>query len=209
VVFPGPFWQMREWCGLEGLCLLMIEDPALVEAMAAFWTDFAAALLERTCAGAVPDTVLIEEDMAYKGKAMISPAMTRRFCMPAWRRWAGIARSAGVPVLEVDSDGYLGELAPLWAEAGLGACSPLEVAAGCDAADLRRRLGRSMAFRGGVDKRCIARGGGAIRADLERIEPVVREGGYIPTCDHAVPGDVSWPNFVDYARLLARMTGWL
>jgi len=43
VTFPGPFWQMREWCGLEGLCLLMIEAPALVDTMAAFWTEFVAA----------------------------------------------------------------------------------------------------------------------------------------------------------------------
>ena len=45
--------------------------------------------------------------------------------------------------------------------------------------------------------------------ELRRIEPVVRDGGYIPGCDHGVPSDVSWPNFVDYARLLAKMTGWL
>jgi uroporphyrinogen decarboxylase len=209
VTFPGPFWQMREWCGLEGLCLLMIEDPEFVDAMAAFWTVFVASMLERIFAGAIPDTILICEDMAYKGKSMISPAMIRRFCLPAWRRWSQIARSAGAAVLEVDSDGYVGELIPLWIEAGLNACSPVEVAAGCDVADLRRRFGRRLAFRGGVDKRCMARGGEAIRRDLARIEPVVREGGYIPTCDHGVPSDVSWPNFVDYAGLLARLTGWL
>ncbi len=36
----GPFWQLREWCGFEGLCLLMIEQPDFVEEMIAFWTDF-------------------------------------------------------------------------------------------------------------------------------------------------------------------------
>jgi hypothetical protein len=66
-----------------------------------------------------------------------------------------------------------------------------------------------MAFRGGVDKRAMARGGQAIRDELRRIEPVLRDGGYIPSCDHGVPGDVSWPDFVDYSRLLAEMTGWL
>ena len=66
-----------------------------------------------------------------------------------------------------------------------------------------------MAFRGGVDKRAMAKGGEAIRAELKRIEPVVRGGGYIPSCDHGVPSDVSWPAFVEYSRLLAQMTGWL
>jgi uroporphyrinogen decarboxylase len=55
----------------------------------------------------------------------------------------------------------------------------------------------------------MARGGRAIRAELKRLSPVVRDGGYIPSCDHGVPSDVSWRNFVDYSRLLAKMTGWL
>ncbi|MFP4054882.1 MAG: hypothetical protein ACLFV7_13550, partial [Phycisphaerae bacterium] len=37
VVFPGPFWQMREWCGFEGLCMMTIERPGLVEEMSQFW----------------------------------------------------------------------------------------------------------------------------------------------------------------------------
>ena len=209
VAFSGPFWQIREWCGFEGLCMMTIERPRLVDAMAEFWTQFVAALLERILRHVTPDAILISEDMAYKGKAMISPAMTRRFCAPAWNRWAAIARRAGVSVLEVDSDGFVGELIPLWIESGLNACSPLEVAAGCDINDFRRRFGRSMAFSGGVDKRCIARGGRPIGEDLARIEPVLKGGGFIPSCDHGVPSDVCWPNFVDYARILARMTGWL
>ena len=27
----GPFWQLREWCGFEGLCTLMADDPDLVQ----------------------------------------------------------------------------------------------------------------------------------------------------------------------------------
>ena len=51
--------------------------------------------------------------------------------------------------------------------------------------------------------------GQVIREELNRIEPVLKDGGYIPGCDHGVPSDISWPNFLDYARLLAQMTGWL
>jgi len=36
VGFAGPFWQLREWCGLEPLCLLLIEDPGFVQEMAEF-----------------------------------------------------------------------------------------------------------------------------------------------------------------------------
>ena len=37
----------------------------------------------------------------------------------------------------------------------------------------------------------------------------VRDGGYIPGCDHGVPFNISWPDFIHYARLLAELTGWL
>ena len=38
---------------------------------------------------------------------------------------------------------------------------------------------------------------------------LLKEGGFIPSCDHGVPPDISWPDFVDYTRLLAQLTGWL
>ena len=62
----------------------------------------------------------------------------------------------------------------------------------------------------GIDKRAIAAGGETMRGELLRvIPPLLEEGGYIPGCDHGVPPDISWPNFVDYARLLAELTGWV
>jgi len=188
---------------------MMVEQPDWVDEMAAFWSDFVAEVLRRLLEGVVPDVVHISEDMAYKGASMISPAMVRRFCMPAWRRWSQMARAAGVPVVDVNSDGNVAELVPLWIDAGVNVCDPVEVAAGNDIVALRRAHGRRMAYRGGVDKRAMARGGDVIRAELARVEPVVRDGGYIPSCDHGVPADVSWPDFVDYSRLLAEMTGWL
>jgi uroporphyrinogen decarboxylase len=88
-------------------------------------------------------------------------------------------------------------------------CDPIEVAAGNDLNEYKKRFGTKMAYRGGVDKRCMAKGGQVIRKELKRLEPVVMDGGYVPSCDHGVPSDISWPNFIEYTRLLAKMTGWL
>jgi len=147
--------------------------------------------------------------MAYKEKCMISPAMTREFIMPAWSRWAKEGKQAGVSIIEVDSDGNVKELLPLFVEAGINVNSPLEVAAGNDINAFRKTFGRDMGFSGGVDKRAIAKGGAVIEDELRRIEPVVRDGGFIPSCDHGVPSDISWPNFIHYSKLLGEMTGWL
>ena len=206
---PGPFWQMREWCGFEPLCILFLDDPDFVREMVAFWSDFVSATLDRVLEAGVLDAVHISEDMAYKEKSMISPAMAAEFLASAWSRWASEARQAGVSIVDMDSDGYIENLIPVWIESGINVCDPVEVAAGNDLPNISTRFGTRMAYRQGVDKRCIAKGGVAIEDELRRLEPVVRAGGYIPGCDHGVPHDISWPDFVRYSRMLAEMTGWL
>jgi len=207
--FSGPFWQLREWLGFENLCMMLHDDPALVEEMIEFWKEFVSALLRKAFQFVVPDIVYISEDMAYKGFSMISPAMCRQFLLPCWTQWGQVIHSAGVPIYAIDSDGFIGELIPLWIEAGINCCDPIEVAAGNDICAFRKEFGKQMAYRGGVDKRAMAAGGKTIEDEINRITPVIESGGYIPGCDHGVPHDVSWPNFVHYVRLLAQRTGWL
>jgi uroporphyrinogen decarboxylase len=209
ISFPGPFWQVREWVGFEGLCVLFYDDVELVREMFSFWSEYIAAILEHTFRFVVPDSVHLSEDMAFKEHSMISPEMAREFLLPAYARWGEIIRAAGCPVYAMDSDGFIGQLIPVWMEAGMNACDPIEVAAGNDLLEFRRAFGRKMAYRGGIDKRAIARGGEAIEREIERVSPIIREGGYIPGCDHGVPADVTWPNYVRYVKLLAEQTGWL
>ena len=59
---------------------------------------------------------------------------------------------------------------------------------------------------GGIDKRVLALGPEAIDEHLKRIlPPMVRRGGYIPTCDHGVPDNVSYANYLHYRK---RMLEW-
>lgn len=209
IVVSGPFWIMREWCGFEGLCMLMIDEPDLVAEMAEFWRVYVSDMFARMLEHVVPDHVQFSEDMAYKAKAMISPEMTREFCKPSWDTWTRQLKDAGVPAVEIDSDGYIGGLIPIWIESGVHVTRPVEVAAGNDINAFRAEFGHAMAFQDGVDKRAMAKGGNVLRAEMKRIEPVVRDGGFIPGCDHGVPSDVSWPNYLEHTRLIAQMTGWL
>jgi uroporphyrinogen decarboxylase len=135
--------------------------------------------------------------------------MTRRFLLPTWKKWTSALRVADCPIISVDSDGYIAELLPLWIEAGFNHTWPVEVAAGNDSVAYRRKYGKQIAFGGGIDKRAIATGGETMRTELLRIvPPLLEQGGYVPGCDHGVPHDVDWQNFIEYARLLAQLTGW-
>lgn len=180
--FSGPFWQLREWLGFENLCMMFHDDPDFVREMTAFWENYIARLLQRALTYVVPDSVLVSEDMAYKNFSMISPQMVREFLLPTWKRWGEIIHGAGCPVYDMDSDGFVGELIPIWIEAGINACAPMEVAAGNDLVEYRKKFGRNMAYSGGVDKRAMAKGGKVIEMEIKRLEPVIRDGGYIPTC---------------------------
>jgi uroporphyrinogen decarboxylase len=206
----GPFWQLREWCGFENLCLLMIDDPDFVQEMINFWTEFISQTLVPILKNVEIDIITISEDMAYKEHSMISIPMVRRFLLPTWKRWASEIKNSGCSIVEIDSDGYIGELIPLWMESGINCCVPIEVAAGNDIVNYRRIYGKKMAYRGGIDKRAIAKGGKTLKEEVMRMVPPLLElGGYIPGCDHGVPPDISWANFIEYARLLAKLTGWL
>jgi len=205
----GPFWQVREWVGFEALCVLLIERPDWVHEMMQFWTDFVSQTFARIAKHVSLDFVFVSEDMAYKGHSMISPQMCQEFLLSCWTRWGKEVKASGCPLFKMDSDGYVGELIPLWIEAGINVESPSEVAAGCDVVQFREQYGTQMGYLGGIDKRAIAKGGQVMREEVTYRCSILAEGGYIPGCDHAVPSDISWPNFVDYARLLAQLTGWL
>jgi len=93
-----------------------------------FWTDFVSQVITRIRGRVQIDRVRISEDMAYKAHSMISPAMVRRFLMPTYHRWVSEIRDAGCALIDVDSDGYIEDLIPMWIEVGINACEPMEVA---------------------------------------------------------------------------------
>lgn len=207
----GPFWQLREWLGFENLCMMMLDDPDFIVDMISFWQDYVLRISERLFSqGVTLDCVHISEDMAYKAHSMISPAMTREFLLPVYKKWVPYWKSNGVQVIDMDSDGYIAELIPIWIEAGINVCDPIEVAAYNDINLYSKTFGDKMAYKGGVDKRAIAAGGKVIEDELKRISPLIgKRGGFIPSCDHGVPNDISLDNFIYYAKLLAQYTGWL
>ena len=60
---------------------------------------------------------------------------------------------------------------------------------------------------GGIDKRALKNGGAAMRREVDRVMPLVADGGYIPEPDHSIPPDVSWPGFIEYVEYLKARLG--
>jgi uroporphyrinogen decarboxylase len=60
-----------------------------------------------------------------------------------------------------------------------------------------------MRFIGGFDKMLMNKGEGVMRKEFERLLPVAAQGGYIISCDHQTPPQVSYDDYRLYLRLLA------
>jgi uroporphyrinogen decarboxylase len=197
--FKGFFGFPRNHLGVEGWCLAFYEQPRLVERLMADRLHFGKDLLRRVLAAGALDFVQIWEDMSYKTASLISPELVRRHMLPAYRELIAYLRAGGVQLIMVDSDGQVGELLPLFLEAGADGMHPCEMAAGSDPLELRRRQPRC-ALMGGLDKRAIASGPAGVDAELARIAPLLDEGAYIPMLDHFVPPDVSYATYCYYVE---------
>jgi uroporphyrinogen decarboxylase len=197
----GFYWRAREWMGTENLSYAWYDEPELMHEMMEFVADFTIETARPVLASGVrPDYVFLNEDMSMKNGPLLSPETYRTFILPHLRRLVVFFKSAGVPWFVVDTDGDCALLIPLLLEAGVDAIWPLERAAGMDPLAVRKKFGRSLRLWGGVDKRELAKDAAAIDAHLRTLQPLVAEGGFIPTVDHLVSPDVSWANFEHYMQ---------
>jgi len=192
------FGHLREIMGAEEAMIILHDDPQLVHEIMDFLADFMVGIYEEALAQFVPDLAYLWEDMCYHTASLISPAMFREFLLPGYQKVCGALKGLGVAFIAVDSDGYTGELNPLWLEGGVDIIYPFEVAAHNDVVELRAQYGKRLGMMGGLDKRVLAAGPEAIDAELERKLPVALAGGYIPTIDHSLPPDIPYANFCYY-----------
>jgi uroporphyrinogen decarboxylase len=194
----GLYSGLRAWVGTENLSYLFFDDPALVEEMIEFNTEFLLATVERALGEVEFDCFNFFEDFAGKGGPLLSPQIFRKFFLPYYQRIIERFRQAGIRHFWLDSDGDPRVLIPLMIEAGVTCLWPLECASGMDPVALRREY-PTLNLVGGIDKRELAKDRAAIDRELEsKILPLRDQGGYLPLVDHTVPPDVSLDNLRYY-----------
>ena len=201
----GFFGPLRNLVGVQRLCTLFYDDPAFVEEMMDANADFIIAMMSQILDVTSIDAFGFWEDMAYKTAPLISPRLARQYMLPRYKRVVDFLCGRGVPFVGLDSDGMMDPLIPVWMDAGLNFLYPFEVQAGMDVLAVRRKYGQQLRIWGGVDKRALAHGRAAIDAELERVRPLIEEGGYIPHTDHSIPPDVTYENFCYYTRRLGEV----
>ncbi len=189
---------MRDWMGFERAAMMVYDDPGLVEEIMEQITQVVLRAIEWVAPQVEIDFGAGWEDMCFNAGPMISPATFEKLMAPRYRRITEVLRKHGCDVIFTDCDGNINQLVPLWLEAGVNCMFPVEVAAGTDPVALRDRYGKDILLLGGVNKRALIEGKEAIRKEIDRIEPYVKEGGWIPHVDHRVPPDVTFENYRYY-----------
>jgi len=197
---------LRNWMGVEGISLAVYDDPVFLEQAATEMADCILAVLEKALPDVQYDFAVFWEDMAYKTASLINPEHYRRIFLPQYRRITERLSLAGIDILMLDSDGNVEELIPCWLDVGINFIYPMEVAAGMDVIALRNKFGRDLLIGGGMDKRILASDKAAIKRMVEEKIPLMQQGGYVPGCDHAMPPDISWDNYLYYRNLLLNIS---
>jgi len=203
----GPYGRLREMMGFQNLSMAFYDYPDMIHDMVDTWT----ALLTDQIAQIPPDVPIDEvmwwEDMAGRNGPFVSPQMFRKFIQPCYNAVMTVAKRHGCAISIVDSDGNPHDIVANWLQEGVNIMFPLEVAAGVDPYAWRREFGKECRIRGAVDKRAVIEGGSAIDREIERLKPLLEQGGFIPHMDHLVPPDVSFKNYLTYLEKKRKWIG--
>lgn len=195
----GFFWFPRKLLGIEPHLYAFYDAPELIHRINSDLAAFHLRALEVIFSVITPDFVGFAEDMSYNHGPMLSRGLFDAFLLPYYHRMIPYVHGKGVRVL-ADSDGDITTMVPWFQAAGIDGVYPLERQAGVDIAALRKAYPEFIML-GGYDKMVMNKGEAAIRAEFDRILPVMRSGWYIPSVDHQTPPGVSLADYKTYIEV--------
>lgn len=205
LTFDGFFWLPRDFMGIEAHMYAFYDQPELMAQINQTNVDHQLRLFEIIMdLGIRPGFVNIAEDLSYNNGPMLGKDLWDQFIAPYYHQINKVYHEADLPVL-IDSDGDITLMVPWMQEAGIDGVLPLERQAGVDVAAIRKQHPRFLMI-GAYDKMVMTRGEAAMRAEFERLLPVMRSGGYIPSVDHQTPPGVRLEDYHTYLSLLFEYT---
>jgi len=162
----GVYGFARNMLGDEALCLTFYDDPELIQYIMETYIGVCIAIRKRMVCDVNYDLIECWEDMAYNGGSLISKRHFMQFLAPQYRRIRDFAGNAGIPIMQVDSDGYIMDLAGWMHEEGVNCIYPFEAQAGNSITDIRIRF-PGLGCIGGLDTNCMSSGKPAMDEVLE------------------------------------------
>jgi len=200
MTLDGFFWFPRKLLGIQRHLYSFYDQPELLHQINSDLLEYHIRCLDDFLPILAPDFMTVGEDMSYNHGPMLSKACFDEFLAPYYRKLLPRLKEAGT-IAMVDSDGDVTELIKWLKEAGFEGILPLERMAGVDVAEIRKDH-PDWKMIGAFDKTVMKNGEAAMRAEFERLMPVMKTGGFIPAVDHQTPPDVSIETYKIYVSLL-------
>jgi hypothetical protein len=204
ITLEGFFWFPRTLMGFLKLMYAFIEDSELIHKMNQDLLKYNLGLLDQVAKTCVPAFMTIAEDMSFNNGPMIGEDMLDEFVAPYYRALLERVKEMDIPVI-VDTDGDVTLLVPWLQRVGVKGVLPLERQAGVDGMKLRGQF-PDLLMVGHYDKMVMPLGEAAMRREFERLMPLMKTGGFIPSVDHQTPPGVSLEQYRIYLRLLREYT---
>ncbi len=200
ITLDGFFWYPRTLLGIAPHLYAFYDQPDLMKEINEDLLAFHLRVIDQFCEVCVPDFMTFGEDMSYNHGPMISAALFDEFLRPYYEALVPRLLEKGIVVI-VDTDGDVTTAVSWYESVGIQGFLPLERMAGVDVNQLRADH-PNLRMIGAFDKTVMHLGEARIREEFERIAPVMRHGGYIPSVDHQTPPEVSLDQYRQYLELL-------
>ncbi len=204
ITLDGFFWYPRTLFGIERHFYAFYDHADLMHRINQDLVDFQIDVLHRVSKVCCPVFMTFAEDMSYNHGPMLSKKLFDEFIAPYYRQVIPVVRDLGIIPI-IDSDGDITDMVPWFAEVDVHGFLPLERQAGVDGDTLRSNFSELQII-GHFDKMTQPLGEEAMRAEFERLLPLMRTGGFIPSVDHQTPPGVPLENYFIFLRLLEEYT---
>lgn len=200
ISLDGFFWWPRVLLGIERHLLAFYDQPEVLHAINSDLLAFQLRTIDTFCDICVPDFMTFAEDMSYNHGPMLSKTQFDEFLAPYYRKIVPILHERGI-IPFVDTDGDVTKPVSWYEDVGILGFLPLERMAGVDVNLLRQEHPR-LRMIGAFDKTVMHLGEERIREEFERLLPVMRSGGFVPSVDHQTPPEVSLSDYLLWVRIL-------
>ena len=203
----GGYMYLRSLIGPTDILFKFYDEPQLIHDCMKTWFNVADFVIAKHQQEITIDEILFDEDICYNHGSLISPEMMEEFLLPYYQRLITNVKKRQKDkdrhiYILLATDGYCPPVIPIYEKIGMDVMGPFEVASNNNVIEIGRRYPK-LVISGGMDKRVLAAGRDAIDRMVEEIMPVMKErGGYIPTCDHGVPEEVDFEDYVYFRKRL-------
>jgi uroporphyrinogen decarboxylase len=188
---------IRNWMGVENMAYLMADDPDCYSDMVMTLADLTCWTLDQVlprmkALGVTADMGFGWEDICGRSGPLVSPAIFQAHVSAGYRKIRAKLDEFGVPLYGIDSDGDVAALLPLWLDSGVNVQFPIEVGPWhADGMAYRRKYGRNLRIIGHFDKLTLERDRATVLAEIDRLRPLMKDGGYMLMPDHLITPGVS------------------